>query len=104
MHASPLFLRLADPARLTGLPRALRFAPIDIYIHADGMLDMYDLKDPHRLLLRNVQLQLNAMQWQPLDDSPFDDGALSSKVTSLCDYLFADLCKEKGSCLKLGSA
>lgn len=72
-------------------------------IHADGILDMYDLKDPHRLLLRNVQLQLNAMQWQPLDEAPFDDDALSSKVSSLCDDLFADLCKEKGSCLKLGS-
>ena len=62
------------------------------------------LNDPHRLLLRNVQLQLNAMQWQPLDEAPFDDDALSSKVFSLCDDLFADLCEEKGSCLKLGCA
>ena len=36
MHASPLFLRLADPARLTGLPRARRFTPFDVYLHADG--------------------------------------------------------------------
>ena len=31
-------MRLAGPARLTGLPRALRFAPIDVYFHADGWL------------------------------------------------------------------
>ena len=73
-------------------------------IHADGILDMYDLKDPHRLLLRNVQLHLSAMQWQPLDDQPFDDAALNSKVAYLCDYLFADVCREKGSSLTLGSA
>ena len=38
MHASPLFLRLADPARPTGAPRARRFAPIDVYFDADGCL------------------------------------------------------------------
>ena len=71
-------------------------------IHAEGILDMYDLKDPYRMLLRNIQLQLNAMQWQPLADDPFDDGALDQKVDDLCGTLFSDLCSDKNHCLSLG--
>ena len=72
-------------------------------IHADGILDMYDLKDPYRMLLRNIQLQLNAMQWQPLAGDPFDDAELDQKVDDLCRTLFSDLCSEKQHCLTLGS-
>jgi len=71
-------------------------------IHAEGILDMYDLKDPYRMLLRNIQLQLNAMQWQPLADDPFDDTELDKKVNGLCKTLFNDLCSEKKHCLTLG--
>jgi len=70
--------------------------------HTDGILDMYDLKDPYRMLLRNIQLQLNAMQWQPLAGDPFDDAELDQKVDDLCRTLFSDLCSEKQHCLTLG--
>ena len=71
-------------------------------IHAEGILDMYDLKDPYRMLLRNIQLQLNAMKWQPLAGDPFDDAELDQKVDDLCSTLFSDLCSEKKHCLALG--
>ena len=71
-------------------------------IHAEGILDMYDLKDPYRMLLRNIQLQLNAMKWQPLAGDPFDDAELDQKVDDLCRTLFSDLCSEKKHCLALG--
>lgn len=71
-------------------------------IHAEGILDMYDLKDPYRMLLRNIQLQLNAMQWQPVANNPFDARALDTKVDELCKTLFRDLCSEKQHYLTLG--
>ena len=64
---------------------------------------MYALNDPYRMLLRHVQLQLNAMQWQPLAENPFDDAALNSKVSELCNALFGDLCSDKSGCLNLDS-
>ena len=69
-------------------------------IHAEGVLDMYALNDPYRMLLRHIQLQLNGMNWQPLVEQPFDDAALDSKVRQLCETLFGDLCSEH-SCIKL---
>ena len=54
------------------------------------------------MLLRNIQLQLNAMQWQPLAGDPFDDAELDQKVDDLCRTLFSDLCSEKKHCLALG--
>ena len=72
-------------------------------IHAEGVLDMYALKDPYRMLLRNSQLQLNAMQWQPVVEDPFDDKALEEKVSTLCNALFGDLCDGKKGCLSLDS-
>ena len=72
-------------------------------IHAEGILNMYALNDPYRMLLRHVQLQLNAMQWQPLAENPFDDAALNSKVSELCNALFGDLCSDKSGCLNLDS-
>ncbi|MCG8394022.1 MAG: hypothetical protein MI745_13155, partial [Pseudomonadales bacterium] len=65
--------------------------------------DTYDLKVPYRMLLRNSQLQLNAMQWQPVVEDPFDDKALEEKVSTLCNVLFGDLCDGKRGCLSLDS-
>ncbi|MED5432261.1 MAG: TetR/AcrR family transcriptional regulator [Pseudomonadota bacterium] len=70
-------------------------------IHAEGILDMYALNDPYRMLLRHIQLQLNAQQWQPLADDAFDDAALDKKVKALCDALFSDFCDGKSGCLNL---
>ncbi|EKF74362.1 AcrR family transcriptional regulator [Alcanivorax hongdengensis A-11-3] len=53
-------------------------------IHADGVLSLYDLNDPYRLLLQNIRLQLNALGWKPLAENPFDRKALEEDVTRLC--------------------
>ncbi len=69
-------------------------------INAEGVLDVYALNDPYRMLMRHIQLQLNAMNWQPVVSDPFDDAALDAKVKMLCETLFGDLCSEH-SCIKL---
>jgi len=60
-------------------------------VHAEGVLDLYDLKDPYRLMLTHTQLLLNGMNWQPLID-PFDERAMNDRIESVCKALFSDLC------------
>ena len=72
-------------------------------IHAHGMLAQYQLHDPFKMLLRNVNLQLNALNWLPLCSNPFDDVALQRKVTDVCDACFADECAQYGG-LSMASA
>lgn len=72
-------------------------------INAEGVLDMYALNEPYRLLLRHIELQLNAMNWQPVVSNPFDDDALDAKVKMLCDTLFGDLCSDH-NCIKMSKS
>ncbi|MDX1497855.1 MAG: TetR/AcrR family transcriptional regulator [Salinisphaeraceae bacterium] len=69
-------------------------------INAEGVLDVYALNDPYRMLMRHIELQLNAMEWQPVSNELFDDDALDAKVKRICDTLFGDLCGQH-SCIKL---
>lgn len=65
-------------------------------VHAEGVLQLYDLHDPYRLMLRNVQLQLNALNWAPVFD-PFDDAELDKRIDKICREVFPELCPS-GSC------
>lgn len=60
-------------------------------VHAEGMLELYDLHDPYRLLLRHLNALLNGLGWQPFVD-PFDDGVLEQQISVIHTTLFADLC------------
>lgn len=62
-------------------------------VHAEGVLDFYDLRDPYRLLLRHSHIHLNGLHWQPLFDA-FDDEALTAQISHICATLFDDLCPE----------
>lgn len=63
-------------------------------VHAEGVLDLYDLKDPYRLMLNQIQMLLNGMNWQPQVD-PFDEQQLTDKINHVCSAVFGDLCTER---------
>ncbi|MDX1804100.1 MAG: TetR/AcrR family transcriptional regulator [Alcanivorax sp.] len=93
LHIPPLALAVGQWTMSTGM---------NTLIHAEGLLALYDLHDPYRLLLQNIQLQLNALEWAPLTADPFDKDALDQEVRLICNEVFGDLCQEKGSCLDMG--
>ena len=66
-------------------------------VHADGMLAQFGLNAPYQILLRNIQLQLNALNWRPLFTDPFDNARLQNEVDQVTENCFADLCTDKGS-------
>lgn len=59
-------------------------------VHAEGVLEQYDMREPYRLMLRHVSNMLNGLDWQPYFD-PSDDKALDIKIKHLCDEVFHDL-------------
>ncbi len=59
-------------------------------VHAEGVLEQYNMRDPYRLMLRHVQSMLNGLGWKPYFD-PSDDTALDRKIKQLCDEVFHDL-------------
>jgi AcrR family transcriptional regulator len=62
-------------------------------VHAEGMLQRYEVGDPYCLLMRHVHHLLNGYGWRPLFD-PADDAALHALIARVCEELFADLCRE----------
>jgi AcrR family transcriptional regulator len=63
-------------------------------VHAEGVLDLYDLKDPYRIMLSHVQMLLNGMNWQP-HINPFDEQQLTDKINHVCSALVGDMCTEQ---------
>jgi AcrR family transcriptional regulator len=60
-------------------------------VHAEGMLEQYEVHDPYRLLMRNVHHLLNGYGWRPLFD-PADDAALDALIQRICREVFHDVC------------
>ncbi|MGB1580989.1 MAG: TetR/AcrR family transcriptional regulator [Nevskiales bacterium] len=82
---------------LKGLkPNELALAPWSVtlgthnLVHAEGMLEQYEMREPYRLMLRHVQSMLNGLEWQPIFD-PSDDALLDEKVQLVCNEVFHDL-------------
>lgn len=82
---------------LNGLkPNELAMAPWTLtlgthnLVHAEGVLEQYNMRDPYRLMLRHVNSTLNGLGWKPYFD-PSDDAALDKKIKQLCDEVFHDL-------------
>jgi len=63
-------------------------------VHAEGMLEDFDVREPYRLMCRHLQLLLNGYGWRPLVD-PSDDQALDRLIERIKDEVFHDLCCEK---------
>ncbi len=60
-------------------------------VHAEGMLQQYEVHDPYRLLMRHVQHLLNGYGWRPRFD-PADDVALNALIQRIRLELFDDVC------------
>lgn len=71
-------------------------------VHAEGVLDIYDIREPYRRLLMHLQLLLNGMNWLPLVDA-WDDEATEQLVNRVHRELFSDL-DEPADCMAGSSA
>jgi hypothetical protein len=60
-------------------------------MHAQGMLQHYDVHDPYRLLMCNVHHLLNGYGWRPLSE-PADGAALDAMIKRICAEVFHDIC------------
>ena len=59
-------------------------------VHAEGVLELYQLSDPYRMMLQQVNALLNGLGWQPLVD-PFDEQALRATIDRIRSELFPEL-------------
>lgn len=66
-------------------------------VHAEGVLDNYNIHDPYQVLLYHGTVHLNGLNWRPLMD-PSDKGALDALVSRISTTLFDDLCQHAGDC------
>lgn len=60
-------------------------------VHADGLLDHFNIRQPYRLLCRHVQFLLNGMRWQPLLNVS-DDRVIDDLITRIRSEVFHELC------------
>lgn len=60
-------------------------------VAAEDVFTTLQLVRPYRWLLRNIQLYLNGLNWQPLLD-PFDEETLTQDVEHIVETLYHDLC------------
>lgn len=58
-------------------------------VHAEGLLDLYDIRQPYRRLLMHTQLLLNGLDWQPLCDA-WNEHALDELTARIHRELFSD--------------
>ena len=65
-------------------------------VHAQGVLELYQLTDPYRMMLQQVNALLNGLGWQPTTD-PFDEPALRQTIERIRTELFPELCREASS-------
>ena len=64
--------------------------------HAEGVLDLYQVRSPYVLMGRHMQHMLNGMGWKPRFDAG-DAVALDNKVTVLKKEVFRELCPAKAA-------
>ncbi|KJS08367.1 MAG: hypothetical protein VR73_05995 [Gammaproteobacteria bacterium BRH_c0] len=59
-------------------------------VHAQGLLETYQIANPYSLLFYHVNALLNGLGWQPLQD-PNDAEQSSTLIKRIVDEVFADL-------------
>lgn len=62
-------------------------------VHAEGILEDFNVRDPYRLMCRHTQVMLNGYGWRPLVDTG-DGPVLDSLIKRICQEVFDDLCSE----------
>lgn len=88
-------LRAGDLPPDIGLsPQAMTIGPwtlclgMHTLVHAEGVLDHYDIGDPYRLMFRHLLYLLNGYGWKPLFD-PSDDAAVDALMERVCHEVFS---------------
>lgn len=61
-------------------------------VHAEGLLDHFNIRQPYRLLGRQMLAMLNGMGWKPLVDGPADPAALDDLIARIRAEVFHELC------------
>ena len=89
VEAGDLDLKGLKPNELALAPWTVTLGTHNL-VHAEGMLEQYEMREPYRLMLRHVQSMLNGLGWQPFFD-PSDEAALDAKIQLVCDEVFHDL-------------
>lgn len=64
-------------------------------VHSDGLMDVFELAEPYRLLLRHLHLLLNGMGWQPLVDA-YDDKQLDASIERVMQGVFPEIKANSG--------
>lgn len=59
-------------------------------VHAQGLLEAYQITNPYSLLFYHVNALLNGLGWQPVQD-PDNKEQLSTLIRRIVDEIFADL-------------
>ena len=62
-------------------------------VHAQGVLEIYDLHEPYRLMLQQLNALLNGLGWQPTADT-LDETALRRTIDRIRTELFPELCQQ----------
>lgn len=62
-------------------------------VHADGLLEQYNIHDPYRLLGLHMANLLNGMGWLPLVDTA-DPAALDDLIARIRTEVFHELCSQ----------
>ncbi len=75
---SPMPLTLGSWALTTGMHSL---------VHTEGVLDLYGIRRPYRLLFHHLNHLLNGQGWQPLL-TPVDEASISAQLERLCRDVF----------------
>ena len=95
IQAGELDSRQRQPLEL-GLGQWCLVTGMHNLVHAEGVLELYQLTDPYRMMLQQVNALLNGLGWQPLTD-PFDESSLRRTIERIRTELFPELCPRAGS-------
>ncbi len=63
-------------------------------VHTEGLLDHFNVRQPYRLLGRQMLAMLNGMGWKPLVDDPADPAALANLIARIRAEVFHELCTD----------
>jgi hypothetical protein len=61
--------------------------------HTQGLLDVFELEEPYRLMGRNMHRLLNGLGWKPLVDMS-DEADFETYTSRLLNDLFGEACVE----------
>lgn len=61
-------------------------------VHAEGVLEEFNVREPYRLMCRHMHVLLNGYGWRPLFDT-HDIPALDAQIQAISREIFHDLCR-----------